>query len=79
MQRDTVGWMLKGRVPPVPPMVIHLTRIAPRMMDKTNYVTALKAVEDAVAAWIGIDDSKLDFRMHQRKGPTAVQMRIEHG
>jgi hypothetical protein len=75
--KEVVGWMLKGRKPPVMPMVIHLTRISPRLMDDDNSVGALKNFRDAVAEWIGIDDGKLNWQYRQRKGSWSVEMMIE--
>ena len=77
-QREIVGLILRRREPPVPPMVIHLTRVSPGLMDDDNSITALKACRDAIAAWIGIDDGLLKFEYAQRKGPWSVEMRIEH-
>jgi hypothetical protein len=38
------------------PRHVRLTRIAPRRLDGDNLQSSFKAVRDAVAAWLGIDD-----------------------
>ena len=75
--KDIVGWMLKNRAPPTPPFVIRLIRVGPRRMDQDNFVTSLKAVQDGVAAWIGIDDGKLTWEYEQLSGPYGVIMEID--
>ena len=37
--------------------VVRLTRAAPAELDDDNLSSAFKAVRDAVAAWLGVDDS----------------------
>lgn len=79
-QKQLTAWMLKGKTPLPPPVLVHLTRIAPRLMDDDNSQTSLKAVRDAVAIWLGIDDGNREdirFEYYQRKGPYAVQLKVE--
>lgn len=47
----------------------RLTRGAPRAMDSDNLVGACKAVRDAVAAWLGVDDGP--------RGPVTWTYRAE--
>lgn len=63
------------------PAVITLTRIAPRPLDKSNNVGALKHVQDAVAKWFGLDDRspRLMWDYDQAKGRAneyAVRIQI---
>ena len=59
VQQDTVGWALVarfGRRPPPAPVHVSLKRIAPRRLDPGNLEFSFKAVQDAVAKWLGVDD-----------------------
>lgn len=38
------------------PATVTLTRLGPRRMDEDNAIAGLKAVRDAVARWLGVDD-----------------------
>jgi hypothetical protein len=66
-ERDTTGWALRAherrhRKPHLPCMV-RLERQGPTPgLDDDNLVGSLKAVRDAVAEWIGVDDD--DPRIH---------------
>jgi len=66
-----------------PPLVITLTRIAPRTLDRDdNLNISMKAVRDGVADWLAIDDGSdlLTWRYAQRKGlpkEHAVQIDVE--
>ncbi len=69
-----------NRNPPRPPMIIHLTRIAPRRMDDDNLQRSFKAVRDGVADWLGLDDGSrsLGWLYFQEKGkPKTYGIRIE--
>src|SRR5215467_12912405 len=46
-------------VPRYGPWFVLLTRVAPDRIDKDNLPRSLKAIQDAVAAVIGIDDGSL--------------------
>lgn len=55
---------------PALPLVVFLTRIAPRELDGDNAVRAMKAARDQVAELLGIDDRdpRVTWRVDQRKG-----------
>lgn len=55
---------------------VLLVRRSPRRLDDDNLRGALKAVRDAVAAWVGIDDgsSRWEWCYDQRKGPLGVEL-----
>lgn len=61
---------LHGQVNPRLPMVLTLTRIAPRKLDDDNLASGFKATRDGIADWLGIDDGdpRLTWRYAQRKG-----------
>ena len=42
--------------PPAPPLRAVLTRIAERELDDDNLVSAFKAIRDAIAKWLGVND-----------------------
>lgn len=70
--------------PPYPslPVVVTLTRVAPRLLDTDNLGMALKAVRDQVAICLGVTDGPRDERVRwaydQRQASThAVEVRIE--
>lgn len=68
----------KGKCP-LPAMVI-MTRIAPHKMDDDNLGGALKAVRDAVADWIGVDDGddRVSWVPAQERGrPKEYAVRVE--
>lgn len=56
------------------PMVVTLTRVAPRLLDDDNARGAMKASRDGVADALGIDDRdpRVEWRYEQRKGAYAV-------
>ncbi|HEY3499961.1 MAG TPA: hypothetical protein VGK73_34970 [Polyangiaceae bacterium] len=58
----------KYEAPPLP-VVVTMTRCAPRLLDDDNAVGALKNVRDAVAHWLGIDDRdpRVTWKVEQRK------------
>jgi hypothetical protein len=64
------------------PVVVTLTRIAPRKMDDDGAIASLKAVRDGVADWLGVDDGShlITWRYAQRKGAPkqhAVQIEVD--
>jgi hypothetical protein len=67
--------------PPPAPYVVTLTRISPgEGIDTDNLDGALKSVRDAVADFLGVDDSpKAPVRWipAQDRGPWGVEIRIE--
>lgn len=59
-QRFAVTVVLQSRLgarPPRPPLAVTITRVAPRALDTDNLVASAKAVRDAVAKWLRIDDA----------------------
>lgn len=80
-ERQEVAWALLGKPVPATPCSIRLTRSAPSAgVDDDNLVGALKAVRDAVADWLGIDDKRSDLVRYvyaQERGPWGV--RIDFG
>lgn len=64
----------------VAPLIVTMTRVAPSAgLDSDNAVGSMKHVRDAVAKVLGIDDRSplVDWRVEQRKGPWATEIRIE--
>lgn len=47
---------LLGARPVVAPVIVLLTRMAPRQLDSDNLARGFKAVRDGVADWLEIDD-----------------------
>jgi hypothetical protein len=68
----------------VPPLLITMTRIAPRAIkDGDNAVSAFKHARDQIARVLGVDDgdSRIEWVVEQRKGDAGaygVEIRIEH-
>ena len=58
----TVRWM-------TPPLVITLTRLAPRRLDSDNLAISFKAVRDGIADRLGMDDGdpRLTWDYDQRR------------
>lgn len=69
-QRAAVTLFLGNRARPALPVIITLTRIAPRSLDGDNAQGAMKATRDAVAAWLGVDDAdpRVRWDYAQRRG-----------
>jgi hypothetical protein len=62
------------------PVIVTLTRVAPRSCDKDNNQGALKHIRDGVADKLGIDDAdpRVTWRYEQRKAKEfGVDVRIE--
>ena len=57
-------------VAPDVPVVVTLTRIAPRALDGDNLQGAFKAMRDEVAKWIGVPDNhpSVTWEYGQRRG-----------
>lgn len=67
---------------PKPPLVVRMTRIAPRKIaDGDNYTSCFKHVRDAVAQWLGVDDRhegcSWECGPQERGGPGFYGVRIE--
>ena len=79
-ERDAVGWCLACRPKPALPCAVLLTRIAPSGgLDDDNLAGSLKAVRDAFAEWIGVDDRRTDlvrYQYAQRRGPWGVEIEV---
>ena len=76
-EKERVGWELKRlhQKPPLP-CVVTLTRLAPSSgLDTDNLAGAMKAIRDAVADWLGVDDkdtATVRYECAQERGPWAV-------
>jgi len=81
-QRGLVKLLCQSKLkkPPLP-CTVTLTRIAPRALDPSNLVGALKHVQDGFADWIGVDDRRDDvvkYEYKQERGaPKTYAVRIE--
>lgn len=63
-----------------PPLLVTLTRIAPRSLDTDNLAGGFKSVRDGVADWLGINDNdpRVTWEYAQEKGkPKQYAVRIE--
>lgn len=60
-----------GARPPKPPLVVKLSRIIQRgqPLDDDNLRSALKAIRDAVAAYLGVDDGSPEVRYEYSQSP----------
>ena len=83
--RRAVGLVLGTGVYPAPPLpvVVTLTRIAPKAFDFDGTVVSMKAVRDQVAAHYGVDDGPKEKRIQweyaERRGAVreyAVEIEI---
>lgn len=77
--RECVGWSLKTTKKPELPVVVTLTRIAPRRLDDDNAIGGLKSARDGVADWLGIDDAdgRVTWLYRQEAQPKRFALRIE--
>ncbi len=83
-EKNVVTLVLRGTVArtmmAVAPLSVTITRVAPsRGLDDDNAVSSAKAVRDAVAGVLGIDDGdeRVDWLVTQERGPWATRIRIE--
>lgn len=63
-----------------PPLAVTLTRLGGRRLDDDNLAGAFKALRDAIADWLGLDDGdpRLAWRYGQEPGgPAGVRVRVE--
>jgi hypothetical protein len=68
-----------GRLPTCP-IVVKLTRVAPRQLDDDNLRGSLKAARDGVADWLGVPDNdpRIRWDYAQEKGkPKTYAVRVE--
>ena len=83
LQRNGVHLSLKVNAsvrPPVPPLVVTLTRIAPRELDSDNLAIGFKSVRDGIADWLGVNDNnkRITWSYAQERGaPKEYACRIE--
>lgn len=73
--------IVRLKFPPVLPVVVFMTRVAPRALDSDNAVRSCKSVRDQVAELLGVDDrdQRITWRVEQRKGAVgeyAVEISI---
>ena len=73
--------LARGHRIPMGPWCVRLTRLTPfALVDVGNLWSALKAVEDAVAAAVGCDDGSpawgVCVAQQKRRGPLAVRIEI---
>jgi hypothetical protein len=61
------------------PCVVRLTRYAPRLLDSDNCVGSLKAVRDAVAFFLQVNDAdpRVVWEYDQEKSRQGYQVKIE--
>lgn len=75
-ERESAAWALIGKDKPSTPCSVRLTRYAPSNgLDDDNLAGALKAIRDAVADWIGVDDKhaeRVRYVYAQERGPWGV-------
>lgn len=71
-ERASVGFFVGRAELPTPPCTVRITRVAPSNgLDDDNLASALKAVRDEVATWLGVDDKRRDLVRYvyaQRRG-----------
>lgn len=83
--REATRWFIFVRLIKAPqplPVVVTLTRIAPRDFDSDNLAMSFKAARDGIADALGVDDgsARVTWRYAQRrglKGQYAVVIEIE--
>lgn len=70
-QRTTLLLLSQAPKPPLP-CTATLTRIGRRLLDGDNLAGGFKAVRDAIAHWLGIDDAdpRVTWTYAQRAGKT---------
>jgi hypothetical protein len=69
-QRQLVALYIGGKPRPALPVVVTLTRIAPRALDGDNLQGAFKAMRDEVARFLGVPDNHpaVTWEYGQRRG-----------
>lgn len=83
-EKNVVTLVLRGTVArtmlAVAPLAVTITRVAPgKGLDDDNATSSAKAVRDAIAGVLGIDDGdeRVDWLVRQERGPWGVRIRIE--
>ena len=66
------------RALPALPVVVTITRCSPGTMDDDNATASAKAVRDAVAEHLGVDDRdpRVTWRVEQRRAPWGASISI---
>jgi hypothetical protein len=74
LQRHVVGLYLANKPRPALPVVVTLTRVAPRALDGDNLQSAFKGIRDEVAKWIGFADNnpRIRWEYAQRRDGVGV-------
>ena len=79
-ERESIGWALIGKPKPSLPCAVLITRVAPgNGLDDDNIVGACKAVRDAFAKWVGVDDKRADIVRYtyvQERAPWGVRIEV---
>ncbi|HEX4932672.1 MAG TPA: hypothetical protein VFV33_05790 [Gemmatimonadaceae bacterium] len=79
-QRSTTALVLAShrRTLPELPVVVTITRCSPGTVDDDNATASAKAVRDAIADVLGVDDRdpRVTWRVLQRRAPWGVQVEI---
>ncbi len=82
-QRNLVTLVLRGTIARemlmVWPLLVTITRIAPRRLDDDNATSSAKATRDAIAAILGVDDRdpRVIWKVAQERGPVGVRIQLE--
>jgi hypothetical protein len=68
-ERTATAWAMSCTIAPALPCVVVITREGKGTMDGDNLQSAGKAVRDAVADWLGVNDNdpRIDWIYRQRK------------
>lgn len=78
-ERALVGGALAGVTAPPGPWRVTIARVGPRALDTDNLTASAKAVRDAVAAWLGVDDGPegpVAWVYGQRRGGYLVEVLV---
>lgn len=61
-----------------PLLVVKLTRLGPRELDTDNLAGSMKAVRDALADWLRVDDATplVRWEYAQEKGPPGIRVEV---
>jgi hypothetical protein len=74
-QRGAVALSLRAKAgkPPLGPLHVVLTRLAPGTLDDDNLASSLKACRDGCADWLGIDDRdpRVSWQVLQERSKTC--------
>lgn len=78
--KTTAAFLVAGGHMKLRPLLrVTLVRVGPRALDGDNLQGALKAVRDAVAGKMGVDDGGplVEWAYAQERGDYAVKVRVE--